>query len=30
MPKKPVEMAKIILADGWMLKVQVGSHLSVP
>lgn len=26
MPKKPREMEKIILADGWMLKSQEGSH----
>ena len=26
MPKKPAEMERVILADGWMLKVQVGSH----
>lgn len=26
MPKKPKEMEKIILADGWILKSQVGSH----
>lgn len=26
MPKKAVEMERIILADGWMLKNQVGSH----
>lgn len=26
MPKKPREMEKIILADGWVLKNQVGSH----
>ena len=26
MPKKTVEMEKIILADGWMFKAQVGSH----
>ncbi len=26
MPKKPLEMERIILADGWLLKNQVGSH----
>lgn len=26
MPIKPKEMEKIILADGWVLKSQVGSH----
>lgn len=26
MPKKPKEMEKIILADGWILKSQTGSH----
>lgn len=26
MPKKPVEMEKIIYDDGWILKSQVGSH----
>ncbi len=26
MPKKPKEMERIILADGWILKNQVGSH----
>lgn len=26
MPKKPVEMERIVLADGWMFKAQVGSH----
>ena len=26
MPKKPKEMERIILADGWMFKRQVGSH----
>ncbi|MBD5554873.1 MAG: type II toxin-antitoxin system HicA family toxin [Roseburia sp.] len=26
MPKKPREMEKIILADGWELKSQEGSH----
>lgn len=26
MPLKPKEMEKIILADGWILKNQVGSH----
>lgn len=26
MPKKPIEMEKIILAAGWQLKSQVGSH----
>lgn len=26
MPKKPRELEKIILADGWMLKNQQGSH----
>ena len=26
MPIKPREMEKIILADGWELKMQVGSH----
>jgi predicted RNA binding protein YcfA (HicA-like mRNA interferase family) len=26
MPKKPKEMEKIILADGWVLKSQEGSH----
>lgn len=26
MPKKPIEMEKIILADGWMFKNQEGSH----
>lgn len=25
-PKKPREMEKIILDDGWVLKAQVGSH----
>lgn len=26
MPKKPREMERIILADGWIFKTQVGSH----
>lgn len=26
MPKKPREMEKIILADGWVFKSQEGSH----
>ena len=26
MPKKPKEMEKIILADGWRFKSQEGSH----
>lgn len=26
MPKKPTEMEKIILADGWVFKDQTGSH----
>ena len=26
MPKKPKEMEKIILADGWEFKAQAGSH----
>lgn len=26
MPKKPIEMEKEILADGWKFKNQVGSH----
>lgn len=26
MPKKPSEMEKIILADGWVFKSQTGSH----
>lgn len=26
MPKKPREMEKIILADGWIFQAQVGSH----
>lgn len=26
MPKKPIEMEREILADGWQLKAQVGSH----
>ncbi|MBQ3514988.1 MAG: type II toxin-antitoxin system HicA family toxin [Lachnospiraceae bacterium] len=26
MPIKPIEMEKEILADGWMLKSQTGSH----
>ena len=26
MPKKPIEMERIILADGWIFKTQVGSH----
>jgi len=26
MPKKPFEMERIILADGWTFKTQVGSH----
>lgn len=26
MPKKPIEMEKLILANGWKLKAQVGSH----
>ena len=26
MPKKPREMERIILADGWIFKAQVGSH----
>ena len=25
MPKKPLEMERIILADGWIFKTQVGS-----
>lgn len=26
MPKKPLEMEREILADGWIFKAQVGSH----
>ncbi len=26
MPKRPREMEQLILADGWVLKAQVGSH----
>ena len=26
MPKKPVEMERLILADGWVFKSQTGSH----
>jgi len=26
MPKKPLEMEKLILADGWTFKSQTGSH----
>ena len=26
MPKKPLEMEKLILDDGWILKTQIGSH----
>lgn len=26
MPKKPKEMERIIFADGWIFKCQVGSH----
>ena len=26
MPKKPIEMEKEILADGWIFKNQTGSH----
>lgn len=26
MPKKAIEMEKLILADGWLFKNQVGSH----
>lgn len=26
MPKKPIEMERIILADGWVFRTQVGSH----
>lgn len=26
MPKKPIEMEREILDDGWRLKAQVGSH----
>lgn len=26
MPKKPSEMEKIILSDGWVFKSQTGSH----
>ena len=26
MPKKPQEMEKLILADGWVFKSQEGSH----
>jgi predicted RNA binding protein YcfA (HicA-like mRNA interferase family) len=26
MPKKPREMEKIVLADGWVFKEQKGSH----
>ncbi len=26
MPKKPIEMERIILADGWIFKSQTGSH----
>ncbi|MBQ9765413.1 MAG: type II toxin-antitoxin system HicA family toxin [Lachnospiraceae bacterium] len=26
MPKKPIEMERIILADGWVLDSQHGSH----
>lgn len=26
MPKKPIEMERIILADGWIFKTQVGSQ----
>ena len=26
MPKRPIEMERIILADGWIFKNQIGSH----
>lgn len=26
MPKKPIEMERIILSDGWVFKSQTGSH----
>ena len=26
MPLKPIEMERILLADGWYLSAQVGSH----
>lgn len=26
MPKKPIEMERIILEDGWVFKNQTGSH----
>ena len=26
MPKKPIEMEREVMADGWLLKSQVGSH----
>ena len=26
MPKKPIEMERLILADGWIFKSQTGSH----
>ena len=26
MPKKPIEMEREILSDGWLFKSQVGSH----
>ena len=26
MPKKPIEMERIILSDGWIFKSQTGSH----
>lgn len=29
MPKKPREMEKIILADGWIFQAQVGSHPTI-
>ena len=26
MPKRPIDMERILLADGWQLKKQTGSH----
>ena len=26
MPKKPIKMERLILADGWIFKSQTGSH----
>lgn len=26
MPKKPIELERIILSDGWIFKAQKGSH----